>query len=77
MRLTETDWRLGGGMSLVGGVAIGLLIGFFDAERPIWSAFLTFLCVGLAGAAYFGQRYFERNWHDVGEMNSDQRGKPE
>ena len=74
MRPAEKNWRLGGGVMMVGAVAVGLLFGFFDTAKPVWSAFLAVICVGLFGAAYFGQRYFERHWRDVGDASSDYEG---
>jgi hypothetical protein len=71
----EKNWWLGGGVAIVGAIAVGLLLGFFDSHRPIWSAFLTVICLSLIVAAYLGQRYFERHWRDVGDAGSDYRGE--
>jgi hypothetical protein len=70
----ERNWRLGGGVTVVGAIAVVLLFAFFDRHAPIWSSFLTLFCVGVFAAAFFGQRHFERHWRDVGDADSPYRG---
>lgn len=77
--MTETNSSRGAGagsMVLVV-VAIGLWSEFHEAGDTAWNIALALMLVGLAVAAFIGQRYFRAHAGEIGEARFDTRNEGE